>query len=303
MGNMTEGIIHGIASVFCPERFRGRGYAARQMKELAKVLRVWQSENGQIFGSVLYSDIGKEYYTRLGWTPNSVNEHLVLPPAKMENPATSHPVFESDLEGLCFRDETMIRDDMTMPSVSRKRVMILPDLDHMLWHIHKEDFATKHIFDNGSETKGAIAGVPGKQVWGIWVRRYYRHPHHHGGEDADDPNVLYILRLVIEGDETANKTREGNSTAPMEEYAEQAAVLKAVMQAAQAEAADWRLDQVQLWDPSPMARSLLDQSDLNAIVVERHTHSIATVLWFEDGEGLGPENTPGLVNNEHYARC
>ncbi|KAK1635772.1 hypothetical protein BDP81DRAFT_430271 [Colletotrichum phormii] len=303
MGNVTEGIVHGIASIFCPGNIRGRGYAARHMKEIAKVLR-GQSENGQIFESVLYSDIGKEYYyTRLGWTPNSVNEHLVLPPAKMENPATSQPVFESNLEGLCSRDEVMIRGDMATPSVSRKRVIILPDLDHMLWHIRKEDFATKHIFGNEAAAKGAIAGVPGKQVWAIWVRRYYGHPDHHSGEDADDPNVLYILRLVVEGDETANNTREGNFTAPMEDYADQAVALKAVMQAAQAEAADWRLDQVQLWDPSPMARCLLGQSDLNAVVVERQTHSITSVLWFEDGEGLGLEKAPVLTNNEHYAWC
>ncbi|KAL2879766.1 hypothetical protein SGCOL_004809 [Colletotrichum sp. CLE4] len=221
----------------------------------------------------------------------------------MESPTTSQLVFESDLEGLCSRDETMIRDDMAMPSVSRNRVIILPDLDHMLWHIRKEDFATKHIFRKKAATKGAIAGVPGKQVWAIWVRRYYTHPDYHSGEDTDDPNVFHILRLVVEGDETANKTREGNFTAPMEQSAEQAAALKAVMQAAQVEAADWRLDQVQLWDPSPMVKSLLDQSDLNPVVVERQTHSIASVLWFEDGEGLGLEKALVLTNNEHYAWC
>lgn len=41
------------------------------MKELAKALRGWQSEYGKSLGSVLYSDIGKEYYAKLGWPPNS----------------------------------------------------------------------------------------------------------------------------------------------------------------------------------------------------------------------------------------
>lgn len=302
-GNVTEGIVHGIASVFCPEKFRGRSYAARHMKELATVLRGWQAENGKVIGSVLYSDIGKEYYTRLGWTPNPVNGHLVLSPAMMEIPATSRPVFESELESLCLRDQATIQSDMATPSASRKRVVILPDLDHMLWHIRKEDFATKYIFGKKAVMRGTIAGVPGKQVWAIWVRRYYRHPDDHSIKGADDKNVLYILRLVAEGDETANKPREGNFTTPMEGYAEQAAALRAVMQAAQAEAADWRLDQVQLWDPSPMVKSLLDQSDLDAVHVERQSHSIASLLWFEDGERLGPEDAPILINNEHYAWC
>ncbi|KXH52101.1 hypothetical protein CNYM01_00432 [Colletotrichum nymphaeae SA-01] len=303
MGNTTERIVHGVASVFCPVKFRGRGYAACHMKKLATVLRGWQSENGNVIGSVLYSDIGKKYYTKMGWAPNPVNGHLVLPPVMMKIPAASHPIFESHLESLCLRDKDMIQNGMATPSPSRKRVVILPDLDHMLWHIRKEDFAIKQIFGAKAMIKGAIAGVPGKQVWAYWVRRYYRHPGHHSIEDADDKNVLYILRLVVEGDETANKPREGDIAIPMEDYAEQAAALKAVTQAAQAEAADWRLDQVQLWDPSPMVKSLLDQSDLHAVYVERQNHSVASLLWFEDDEGLGPEDAPVLINNEHYAWC
>ncbi|KAK7444943.1 hypothetical protein Landi51_08301 [Colletotrichum acutatum] len=303
MGNTTEGIVHGIVSVFCPGNFRGRGYAARHMKELATVLRDWQPEDGMVVGSVLYSDVGKEYYTRLGWTPNPVSGHLVLPPARMEIPAGSRPIFESELESLCLRDQAVMRNDMATPSASRKRVVILPDLDHMLWHVHKEDFATKQIFGKKAVINGAIAGAAGKQVWATWVLRYYRHPNHHSTEDADDKSVLYILRLVVEGDETANKPREGNITMPMEDYAEQAAALKAVLQAAQAEAADWRLDQVQLWDPSPMVKCLLDRSGLDAVYIERQSHSIASLLSFEDGEGLGSEDAPILINNEHYAWC
>ena len=52
------------------EKYRGRGYGTRHMRELAKVLPRWQSEHGKSIGSVLYSDIGKECYTRLGWLPN-----------------------------------------------------------------------------------------------------------------------------------------------------------------------------------------------------------------------------------------
>ncbi|OHE96030.1 hypothetical protein CORC01_08723 [Colletotrichum orchidophilum] len=301
-GNIMEGIVHGIASVFCPAELRGCSYGARHMKELAKVLHGWQSEYGKSIGSILYSDIGKEYYTRWGWPPNLTNGHFVLPAAKMEKPAATQPILESDLEHLCSRDEAMIYNAMAMPSTSRKRVVILPDMDHMLWHIRKEDFATNHIFGKTAQAKGAIAGVPGKQVWAIWVHRYYEHPNYPNEEKQGDQNVLYILRLVVEGDATANKPREPYFTIAMDGNKEEAAALEAVMQAAQAEAADWGLDQVQLWEPSPMVQSILEQSNLNPVYVERQSHSIASVLWFEEG-GNVQDDHPILINNEHYAWC
>jgi hypothetical protein len=72
-GKAEENIVHGIASVFCPPEYRGKGYAARHMREMAQVLRKWQSDDGRPIGSVLYSDIGKIYYQKLGWIPNRTN--------------------------------------------------------------------------------------------------------------------------------------------------------------------------------------------------------------------------------------
>ncbi|KAK7938050.1 uncharacterized protein PG986_014918 [Apiospora aurea] len=264
-GNVEECIVYGVASVFCPPEYRGRGYGTRFMKELAKVLkRGWQPElSRKIIGSILYSDIGKKYYARLGWLPNPRNGHFVCPPVEVKKSELSVQLIpESGLKKLCHRDEIMVRRAMATPSTIQKRVVILPELDHMLWHIRKEDFATKHIFGKKAEAKGVIAGNPGKQVWAYWVRRYYKHPDHPFDEDGG--NVLYILRLVIEGDFTANKPSEGHlSLAAIEAYTEQAAALQAVLQAAQTEAARWRLDHVHLWEPSPLVHSLLEQSSFN----------------------------------------
>ncbi|KAF2972709.1 hypothetical protein GQX73_g863 [Xylaria multiplex] len=301
-GNVTEGLVHGIASVFCPSEFRGRGYGTRHMKEVAKVLRGWQSEYGQSVGSVLYSDIGKEYYSRLGWLPNPRNGHFVFPPVKMEKPVLARLVPESELEALCIRDEAMVYRAMATPSKTRKRVVILPDLDHMLWHIRKEDFATEYIFGKRPQAKGAIAGSPGKQVWAIWVHRYYGHPNHPDEKDENGGNILYILRLVVEGDDTANKPHEDQFLPQTDAHREQAAALEAVLQAAQAEAAEWRLDYVNLWEPSPLVQSLIGQSGLDASWVERQENSIASALWFEEG-GDAVEEAPSWVNNEHYAWC
>ncbi|KAI9670421.1 MAG: hypothetical protein M1829_004744 [Trizodia sp. TS-e1964] len=58
-GRVEDVISHGIGSVFCDPRFRRRGYAARMMKELAAILRGWQSNQGNCLFTELYSDIGK----------------------------------------------------------------------------------------------------------------------------------------------------------------------------------------------------------------------------------------------------
>ncbi|KAH8901505.1 hypothetical protein GQ53DRAFT_740384 [Thozetella sp. PMI_491] len=298
-GNIEEVVVHGVASVFCPPEYRGRGYASRHMEELARQLRQWQTEHGKSAGSVLYSDIGPAFYTRFGWLPNVRNMHLVLPAAERKELTPARLVLESDLEDLCRKDEALIRAAMATPHRVKKRVTIIPDLDHMLWHIRKEDFATKQIFGRIPRAKGAIAGSPGKLVWAIWVHRYYEHPDEPGEEGSN--NVLFILRLVVEGDETANMPL--TEQAPLAvNYDKQAVALKAVLQAAQAEASEWRLDHVHMWEPSPLIDNLVTQSGLDVTRVERQEESIASMAWFQDDDETGSE-PPVWINNEYYAWC
>lgn len=59
-GQVEEVVCHGVGSVFCAEKFRGRGYAGRMMKELGRELERWQQKAGvKSHFTVLYSDIGK----------------------------------------------------------------------------------------------------------------------------------------------------------------------------------------------------------------------------------------------------
>ena len=319
-----EGVVHAIASVFTPPAFRGRGYAGRLLRELAARLRTWQPDRGTALGSVLYSDIGSAYYAKFGWRPDPNNLHLDFPPQMQtaQDPSGSGsgsglapPLAESDLSALCARDERMVRAAMAQgPGSSsqrqrqqRRRVTILPDLDHMLWHIRKEDFAARHLFGGSMpEIKGAIAGTsPGSQVWAIWKRRWYARPG--AGPEAGGPdNVLYILRLVVERDGSANG---GGGTGEEEEFkmdaglqAEQVERLAAVLQAARAQAAEWQLDRVRLWAPSPWVRDAVAQLGMDYEVVERREDGVASALWYGD-EGADGDAPTTWVNNEHYAWC
>lgn len=58
-GQIKEVICHGVASVFCPPEYRGKGYAGRMIRDLGEKLRTWQTESQDCLFSVLYSDIGK----------------------------------------------------------------------------------------------------------------------------------------------------------------------------------------------------------------------------------------------------
>ena len=76
--------------------------------------------------------------------------------------------------------------------------------------------------------------------------------------------------------------------------------MKIVLQAARAEAAEWKLDVVKLWDPTPLVLGMLEDSGLEYTITERQEDSIASLLWYDQEGGIGKE-TPLWVNNEHYA--
>lgn len=292
-GNVTQNIVHGIASVFCAPEYRRRGYAARMLKELANVLPTWRLEfERKCVGSILYSDIGKSYYANLGWHPNPTNCHIEFRPEMTS--ATTTSILEDELKNLCKRDEALVRRLMAVPSEGvKKRVTIIPDLQHMLWHIRKEDFATDYLFGKIPHAKGAIIGKPGRQVWAVWVRRYYDHPN-----SASHENILYILRLVLECDQTATRLPSDAAKLHMEEYNEQLGYLKAVLQTAQTEAALWKLDCVRLWDPTPLVRKMITESGIEHIWVDREEDNIASGMWYESEEQT--DEALLLVNNEYY---
>ncbi|KAI4250452.1 MAG: hypothetical protein L6R40_000050 [Gallowayella cf. fulva] len=297
-GKVEDVIIHGIASVFCPLEYRRRGYAARHMKEIAKALRNWQSYQTRVAGSVLYSDIGRRYYAKFGWQPNASNWHMEFPPMNIPWSSIAREIVEDDLGGLCQRDEAIIRDALAKPTDGvKKRVTILPDVDHMLWHIRKEDFATQKLFGKTPRAKGAIAGPPGHQVWAIWTHRYYMHPN------SESPgNVLYILRLVVEGDDSANRPPSSRDKAFQQEKPERPVEsLIAVLHCAQAEAAEWQLNHVKLWEPSPWVQDVITKSNISHRFVEREDDSVASCMWYDDHHGQ--EAAPVWINNEHYAWC
>ena len=297
-GNVTKMVLHGVASVFCDPEYRGRGYARRMMRELAEVLKTWQTEAMKCVGSVLYSDIGETYYAKLGWHALPHNTTIGFHPLATPEPLVARKVLNEDLDYLCDEDETMIRKGMADSSKAKRSMMILPDQNHMRWHHRKAEFACEKLFGKQPRIKGAIAGQPDDRIWVIWTHRYYGDP----GLDSSS-NTLYILRLVIENQLAQNKLSLDNGDLPHDagQYEMQVQNLKAVLRNAQSEAAEWRLPSVKIWNPTPLVLRLIERTQIGHWKEERKHEGITSLIWY--GDGSDSENAPEFIGNEKYAWC
>jgi hypothetical protein len=236
-------------------------------------------------GTILFSDIGKKFYSELGWKPLPGNSHLEFPALKGKEEAM--PLFENDLKTLCFGDEGMVRKAMVTVSGSKMRMIMLPDYKHVLWHHVREEFVCKKLFGKSPTVKGAMAGKPGSRVWVIWTHKFDGRP-----EDTKAENTLYVLRLVIE-----KLGPQGNIVE--KDKGEIKENLRIVIQSAQNEAMEWQLQKVKLWGPSGSVRELVNEMGIEFSDVEREEDGIASLML---NEGAGKDEIEWLAN-ERYAWC
>ncbi|KAI9787151.1 MAG: hypothetical protein M1839_003386 [Geoglossum umbratile] len=322
---VEEVVSHCIGSVFCPKEFRGKGYARRMMRELSKILRGWQVDGAakgreRCLFTVLYSDIGKSFYATLGWHPFT-SSHISLPPISKDciNMVSVLPpcreLYAASLKDLCAFDERLLFKRLaTMSATKRVRVALVPDLKSMEYHHAREEFIAHEVFGYEPSVKGAIVGdTEGQRAWCIWTRVY-------GSSDA----TLYILRLVLEGDESIERTSSSHSTNGSHPAnggfsgakSRQVDAVASLLLASQREASRWGMTDVQIWNPEPItilaahrALNLTSEAAGTPViqVVDRERESITSLMWY------GESQEPGLqglqwkdvewIGNEKYAWC
>jgi hypothetical protein len=251
------------------------------LKELGPILKDWQvtEKTGSCDFSVLYSDIGKKYYTKFGWAPFP-STHIALPPAAKTPSSTAKALAYADIPELCALDEQYIRTELSNAKDGKTHVAVMPSYDQMLWHHMREEFVCKKLFKKVPTIKGAIAGKPGSRIWAVWTRAFY------GPLVPASGNTLHLLRLVIE-DETDTE--------------ENAESLKAILELAQSEAKKWSVNAVDLWNPSETVKALVKRAGLQHEFVDRQQESIASLMWYGDGSGTTDEVT--WLANEKYGWC
>ncbi len=281
-GVVTQEITHGVGSVFSNPKYRGKGYASRLLRELGPVLKTWQTDANtpgmeKCSFSILYSDIGKKFYANIGWAPFP-STHMSFPPEASTNNSSARPLTHGEIPELCTLDEKSVLKELVNAKDGKYHVALLPNYDCMQWHHTREDFVSSKILGKCPTIKGAIAGSPGSRIWALWTRAYY------GPIKTDNSNTLHILRLVIEDDRTTDQN---------------AANLADILKIAKAEAEEWQLGHVELWNPTETLKSLVQMTGLEHNEVEREEESIASLMWY----GQGKADDIVWVRNEKYGWC
>ncbi|PHH70944.1 hypothetical protein CDD80_5629 [Ophiocordyceps camponoti-rufipedis] len=264
----------GVASVFVREGLRGRGYAARMMGLLAEKLGL---EGWDAPFSILYSDIGPEFYARCGWKPHA-SSHLILNTTTIINsPAT--PIHDADLPSLTATDELRLKHHLArLPPSPSIRAALIPDLATLQWHFARQDFLAGYQFHVPPRAiRGALlAGA--SPVWAVWKP--------HLSEEENGINTLEFLRLSYE-DDIADQAL---STA-----------LQAIVEQASHEAQTWRCKRLLLWNPDARVRNILSSmTHLQPTLMERTTESIASLLWLAEG---GTDAAVEWIANEKFGWC
>ncbi|KAF2704471.1 hypothetical protein K504DRAFT_472246 [Pleomassaria siparia CBS 279.74] len=297
-GKVQETITHGIGSVFCAHHLRKRGYAQRMMQEVGKALKKHQVKDGEeCLFSILFSDIGKKFYAEHGWEPFQ-SSHVSLPPAQRatdESLPTVRPLYAGDLEALCKIDEALIRKSLeSRTKDSNIAVALIPDIETIQWHHAREDFVGQELHGRVPEVKGAIVGSEeGKRVWCYWTRMWYN-------EDPTQAkgNTLHILRLVIEDEGSSSWEGSGLKASSATDHKHDAAIA-ALLALAQQEAVQWKMQDVEAWNPSASTLAAAKILDPSAKIIDRDVESIASLCWYPPHQGRVTE-TIDWVGNEKY---
>ncbi|EGE06484.1 hypothetical protein TEQG_05484 [Trichophyton equinum CBS 127.97] len=296
-GSVKDTITHGVASVYCEPQFRGRGYPSRLMDELSRLLPTWQTDGREYVASILFSDIGGNFYGKRGWHPFP-SHHIKFEPVLMPIP-TAQPILIDDLGQLCKLDENIIRKSMAATSPGGLRHMVIPDLDHILWHGCREKFVCEKLFGEVPERKGAIVGDPGNRVWILWNHRLVGAPG-----DKGAANTLYILRLVVENQAVLQSISTESMQQPSLNEEEVLLIRSArdAIRAAQNEAAEWKLNSVEMWDPSNQTHALMQRTGIPYQEKTRVDNEICCFNWL----GKGEDNNRVIVEwaaIERYCWC
>ncbi|KAK5109008.1 hypothetical protein LTR62_007642 [Meristemomyces frigidus] len=297
-GKVRDVVAHGVASVFCPPKYRGKGYAGVMMSKVAQRLQKWQVGDGNAEFSILFSDIGKEFYTARGWQPFP-SCHVSLPAkAELGEGLATSKVESGDYEELCADDQQLLRKRLqAMSSSGRTAVALLPDVTTLHWHQAREDFVARELHSGNANVmaggRGAMVKMDdGFRAWCYWTR-VWTNPQ----EEA--PNTLHILRVVVEGEGHYDFGPASEDGLKKVQNTSAVKAVSALFQAAQLAAHQAGMNEVQIWNPTSTTLAAVKLLDANSATVEREKESITSLLWY----GEGSWEDVDWVCNEKYGWC
>lgn len=199
----------------------------------------------------------------------------------------------SDLAYLCEADEHSLLSQISKSE--KPAVAVVPDLATISWHNAREEFVGNEVLGRSPEVKGAMVSTEsGLQAWCLWNCSW-------SGPSSKHGHTLHILRLVVEGEDSAvhdfsPATEEGVASLQASPAVE---AVTALFAAAQKHAAEWDMSQVEFWNPNNVALAAAKKLDESVLVQAREKDSICSLRWYGKGDAEDVE----WVCNEKFAWC
>lgn len=205
-----------------------------------------------------------------------------------DNLPASKSLLAEDLHVLCNIDEAQLRAKMkrTSSQTSGVQVAFIPDVQTLQWHHAREEFISAELLNRNPAIKGAIVEGQEERIWCVWTRSF---------GNTESENVLHVLRLVIE-----SKMKYNDSIASHEGSCDSHILSTAsVLSAAKREAANWNLQNVEIWNPTPITVLAARKLDPSSVIIDRDMASIPSLRWY----GQNPSTVVKWALNEKYGWC
>ncbi|KAJ3043660.1 hypothetical protein HDV00_004433 [Rhizophlyctis rosea] len=257
---LREGVCVSIASVFTPKPYRGRGYAGYLLEEVMQMIK----QDDIVLASTLYSEVGKTYYGKFGWdyAPSYVGTISVDHDLDLEDfPSPPlHTLTASDIPELVHHEVDHLKDDLK--NTNFPTFVVLPTVESIQWMHTCADFYAQKVakLDTPPSKLGVSLSNGDFIVWQHdWVEK-----------------KIMVLRL--------------RASSGLEAHA--------LLDAAIAEAQDWGMKKVVVWNPTRIVASALGEGIMK--VQEREDDDSLSAVWYREEFHEGGEY-PTWVINEKYA--
>ncbi|OIW29318.1 hypothetical protein CONLIGDRAFT_631404 [Coniochaeta ligniaria NRRL 30616] len=265
---------YSLASVFTAPQYREHGMASYMLR------KVQHGVDANTECGALYSDIGRDYYTRLGWRDFRTPQVMFRLQKGFKAPAVSdvHLLAESDVAELCKKDIDVLTQRFQRLAETRDgktHITFLPSFVQCSWHFTRDAYVAKVMA--GREVQNRGARTSDGHTWLYW--------------DHDlREKKLKVLRVVTSEEDGLEK---------------RSADLKALLLAALAETEDWDLPALLVWSPAKeLVAAATDiwceaGENLQVVFEERQDGSIPSLRW-KGGEDVGEVV---WESNEYFAWC
>ena len=243
----------GVASVFTPSQNRGKGFAGVMMQLLSKRARNITGARGF---SVLYSDIGPEFYHKNGGWKAFEGFELVIPSSQVfHNFQLPSSVSLQQAKDCIERDTRILRQEFSsLADPATTTVQMIPQWGELEWAHLRGQHAGRHLNIDVGDIVGAEVSGGSDGDWGyiLWFHEF---------KDSS----LTVLRI-----------REPSADSG----------LQGLLYAALNEARRLQLSKVTIWSPNQRLKTLTGEQ----IVMRKHSLPALLVLSAAEGESNASES-------------